>query len=1055
MRPNDIAVFLFFVLGGAIVLVALNNPAITGTLFAENAREPVFSLQATPVSACGTISSSGQYVLNTSVSAAATCITITASSVEFGCDGFTITFDTGGTGGDGIIASTRTNLTVRNCIIVDGNAAGATGLGIDFTSVNHSVIANNSIQTNGTNDNYGIRLLTSSKNNTVANNTVRTQGTGANNFGINIINSAAGNNNSDNNLTNNTIITNGSSSNNYGINLQNNVHDTIIANNTIVTNGTVVNYGIILIDTLAGNSINRTVITGNNIQTNGSSNSNEGIRLETRIFHTYIAENIIETGVRSPVAGNSHYGIHFRLGSGNTTIVNNFIGTRGASDGIFSDGNAAPNKNENISIINNTIDTGGASADGIDLSVNTVVVLIENNTIMTGNASRRAGVAHGGIGITGITASLSNVTIFNNSITTNGSGAGNTGVTLNNFENATVANNTISTFGTNDNYGISFAAGGMINATVENNTIFASGTSIQNQGIRTAGGNFNQDIIIRYNNITTNGTSGNTGIFLNNIRRANVASNTIRTNGTSTGNIGIAFDSNAQNSTIANNTIDTNGTGSNHGISTLPAVGSSTFGMFIENNTIRARAAGANTIGLQVVNTNSVNNTARNNNVSVNGTTGVIGIQLTGTTINNTNLVENNTVFVNVTGASSRGIYVATTAATANHNISNNNVLIFSTSTDVRGFAIETVTSVHNYTGNTLLVERGTGALFYLVGTSNQQFNSTIVNMTSGINMIWIDAVLNNRNNLTNTTFANSNGSNRFPDRIEYNATATDFTQTFMNITFNRSFLNSSTFSAFNTTAQINLLDLPFTNPDPVVDFENDGTFAACSPSICTEVSFSGGDFVFNVTQWTSYAANEGPAVLDLVMSKDTINCNAGAFQDLDSVVFYTCGDKASVNGFIDCDNDGTASSSTLPTNATTCDVGAPNYGAFFLTNNGTVNATLNATLTNFTIGGVNATNASIDNYIFSAVSSPGCSGSSCNNCPAADTVGCFKDLDPSSSTPDSVQECDNFVANSSLCQCFSIHITDPSLVHFLRAGQQISFTVKKSLVEPAQSPCT
>ena len=190
---------------------------------------------------------------------------------------------------------------------------------------------------------------------------------------------------------------------------------------------------------------------------------------------------------------------------------------------------------------------------------------------------------------------------------------------------------------------------------------------------------------------------------------------------------------------------------------------------------------------------------------------------------------------------------------------------------------------------------------------------------------------------------------------------------------------------------------------------------------------------------------------IQLLMTKSTIDCTVSIFQDADNVTLYTCGDVSSVGGAISCDANASGSSSSTPTTNLTCSASHA-FGAFYLKNNGT-NATLNATLLNLTMSGKPNFNLSLDNYIIDDVGTPGCAGASCNNCPAADTLGCFKDTDPGSATPSSVLECDNFVSGGAVCQCFSIHATGDA-IHRMRAGENLQFVVLKSLITPASSPC-
>jgi len=65
-----------------------------------------------------------------------------------------------------------------------------------------------------------------------------------------------------------------------------------------------------------------------------------------------------------------------------------------------------------------------------------------------------------------------------------------------------------------------------------------------------------------------------------------------------------------------------------------------------------------------------------------------------------------------------------------------------------------------------------------------------------------------------------------------------------------------------NKSATITLYGLSLTDPKVEHDPELDGTFVDCSSDICTEVSYSGGNFTFTVTGFSSYRAIETP--LDL-----------------------------------------------------------------------------------------------------------------------------------------------------------------------------------------------
>jgi len=76
----------------------------------------------------------------------------------------------------------------------------------------------------------------------------------------------------------------------------------------------------------------------------------------------------------------------------------------------------------------------------------------------------------------------------------------------------------------------------------------------------------------------------------------------------------------------------------------------------------------------------------------------------------------------------------------------------------------------------------------------------------------------------------------------------------YINITSNRIELNSTAINALNKSATLYLYNLTFTDPRVL----RDG--AVCPSDICTEVSYSKGTFVFNVTHFTVYSSEETPS---------------------------------------------------------------------------------------------------------------------------------------------------------------------------------------------------
>ncbi|MBD3318713.1 hypothetical protein GF342_02270 [Candidatus Woesearchaeota archaeon] len=69
-----------------------------------------------------------------------------------------------------------------------------------------------------------------------------------------------------------------------------------------------------------------------------------------------------------------------------------------------------------------------------------------------------------------------------------------------------------------------------------------------------------------------------------------------------------------------------------------------------------------------------------------------------------------------------------------------------------------------------------------------------------------------------------------------------------------------------NVTGRIRLENLSFIDPKPTVDYNEDGNFVDCPASLCTEVSYSNGTFVFDVAHFTSYGVAESYQVPEFSM---------------------------------------------------------------------------------------------------------------------------------------------------------------------------------------------
>jgi len=162
-----------------------------------------------------------------------------------------------------------------------------------------------------------------------------------------------------------------------------------------------------------------------------------------------------------------------------------------------------------------------------------------------------------------------------------------------------------------------------------------------------------------------------------------------------------------------------------------------------------------------------------------------------------------------------------------------NNTLIANTIT-TSGTSSNGIKFLYNSQNNTLLNNFIKSATTY-IGTASNSIN----------------------NNMTNTTFNQTNSGVRFPTTITIPGNKT-IDQSNLNLTFNKVYLNTGELTFLNTGAEITLRNLTFTEPKATVDFDDDGSFTDCPTNVCTNLGYSGGTFVYNVTGFTAYSSAEG-----------------------------------------------------------------------------------------------------------------------------------------------------------------------------------------------------
>lgn len=108
---------------------------------------------------CGTLSSSGTYLLTQDISSPGTCFTIKSNNLNLDCRGHKVTHSINGSAGqNGISIQSFNNLTVQNCVIIDGNkTSNEINNGINSISSIGSSFINNTIIMFGT-DGKGISI---------------------------------------------------------------------------------------------------------------------------------------------------------------------------------------------------------------------------------------------------------------------------------------------------------------------------------------------------------------------------------------------------------------------------------------------------------------------------------------------------------------------------------------------------------------------------------------------------------------------------------------------------------------------------------------------------------------------------------------------------------------------------------------------------------------------------------------------------------------------------------------------------------------------------------
>ncbi len=390
-----------------------------------------------------------------------------------------------------------------------------------------------------------------------------------------------------------------------------------------------------------------------------------------------------------------------------------------------------------------------------------------------------------------------NITIQNCFIIDNSTIGSNTrGINFTNVTTGLIRNNTILTNATSQAVGIeidSVSNGASSKIVITNNTINATGSAGSQRAIR---------------------LTPSTGASFD----LNITQNVLRTGGT-TDNKGIEIVvANTKQLDITNNTIFVGGTSTSIGIS---GVASSN----IKYNTIYVTStSGISGITLQSGEGSNVSF----NNITVNGTIdSVRALGIIPSVQHKINISNNNLVVVSTGLGTGPAGGISFTQLGANHTLDNNNISIYGQAG--HSFAFGIGASV-NFTATNTIVRAGSN----IYGSNTQEMNATFVNLT----------------------IESANGSIRFPGSINITGIH-NFTAFKYNLSNNTAFLNSSNLTFFNASANIVLNNLGWTDAQAVVDYTDTNSFGICPADVCTNTSYSGGVFKFNVSHWTTFSTQE------------------------------------------------------------------------------------------------------------------------------------------------------------------------------------------------------
>ena len=122
---------------------------------------------------CGDVR--GNITLESNVSSTNTCFDVNGSNIVINCAGYKINYSTGTGVGYAIYAQNKTNVTVKNCLVYEGNVSTGQRFGIYLLNVSNGTVHNNTVRTYSLGQATGI-IVPQNINTTVSNNTIAVYG---------------------------------------------------------------------------------------------------------------------------------------------------------------------------------------------------------------------------------------------------------------------------------------------------------------------------------------------------------------------------------------------------------------------------------------------------------------------------------------------------------------------------------------------------------------------------------------------------------------------------------------------------------------------------------------------------------------------------------------------------------------------------------------------------------------------------------------------------------------------------------------------------------------